>query len=256
MNITVNGENWYQLAEFWESIRLCFDMEILPDQLDDAGISWKYYATENAWMNVLQMIRHIRYGPGWNNVVDPTTFLGDVRAGELPQVSWLIPPESFNEHPGGDKSVCAGENWTVQHVNAIMKSEYWESTAIVIAWDDFGGFYDPVAPPQVDYMGLGPRTPALIISPYTVRGDSLDGGFVDHTTYEFSSVLAFIEGLFELDPMTERDAEADPLSGAFDFANPRFKKLLLDLRDDCPYGTTPEQLSLAGAVLPQHLTGD
>jgi phospholipase C len=256
MNIAVNGENWYRLGDFWEQIRLCFDMEILPDQLDEAGISWKYYATENAWMNVLQMIRHIRYGPGWNNVVDPTTFLGDVRAGELPQVSWLIPPESFNEHPGGEKSVCAGENWTVQHVNAIMKSEYWESTAIVVVWDDFGGFYDPVAPPMVDHMGLGPRTPALVISPYTVRGDSPEGGFVDHTEYEFSSVLAFIEGLFGLEPMTERDAEADPLSGAFDFANPRFKKLLLALRTDCPYGTTPESFGLASAVLPRHLTGD
>ncbi|MGH2651696.1 MAG: phospholipase C, partial [Actinomycetota bacterium] len=190
MNITVGGENWYRLAQFWEEIRLCFDMEVLPDQLDEAGISWKYYATENAWMNVLQMIRHIRYDPGWRNVVDPDTFLRDVRRGELPQVSWLIPPEPYNEHPGGEKSVCAGENWTVQHVNALMKSEYWESTAIVIVWDDFGGFYDPVAPPVVDHMGLGPRTPALIISPYTVQGESPDGGYVDHTTYEFSSVLA------------------------------------------------------------------
>jgi phospholipase C len=256
MNITANGENWYRLGNFWEQIRLCFDIEILPDQLDEAGISWKYYATENAWMNVLQMIRHIRYGPGWNNVVDPTTFLDDVERGELPQVSWLIPPESYNEHPGGEKSVCAGENWTVQHVNAIMQSEYWENTAIVVVWDDFGGFYDPAVPPRVDYMGLGPRTPALIISPYTVRGDNPDGGFVDHTTYEFSSVLAFIEGLFELEPMTQRDAEADPLSGAFDFENPRFKKLLLDLRQDCPYGTTTATLGLSTAVEAGHLTGD
>jgi phospholipase C len=255
MNITANGGNWYRLGEFWEEIRLCFDMEILPDQLDEADISWKYYATENAWMNVLQMIRHIRYGPGWRKVVDPDTFLRDVRRGELPEVSWLIPPEPYNEHPGGEKSVCAGENWTVQHVNALMKSEYWESTAIVIVWDDFGGFYDPVAPPVVDYMGLGPRTPALIISPYTVQGDSPDGGYVDHTAYEFSSVLAFIEGLFDLEPMTERDADADPLSGAFDFENPNFKKLLLDLRRDCPYGTSLGSLRLS-SVRGIPITGD
>ena len=254
-NITSNGENWYRLGEFWEQIRLCFDIRVLPDQLDEAGISWKYYATENAWMNVLQMIRHIRFGPGWKNVVDPDTFLRDVRQGELPQVSWLIPPEPYNEHPGGGKSVCAGENWTVQHVNAIMKSEYWESTAIVIAWDDFGGFYDPVAPPVVDYMGLGPRTPALIISPYTVQGDGPDGGYVDHRTYEFSSVLAFIEELFGLEPMTERDEQADPLSGAFGFENPNFKKLLLDLRGDCPYGTTLGSLRLS-SVRGMPITGD
>ena len=87
-------------------------------------------------------------------------------------------------------------------------------------------------------MGLGPRTPALIISPYTRSGDNPNGGSVDHTTYEFSSVLAFIEHLFGLDPMTDRDKNADPLSGAFDFEHPNFDKLVLPLRSDCPYGTT------------------
>jgi phospholipase C len=156
----------------------------------------------------------------------------------MPQVSWIIPSESYNEHPGGGKSVCAGENWTVHQVNTITKSEYWESTLIVVVWDDFGGFYDPVPPPQFDIMGLGPRTPALIISPYTRQGESPDGGYVDTTVYEFSSVLAFIEQLFGLDPMTERDAQANPLLGALDFDNPNFKKLVLPLRQDCPYGTT------------------
>jgi phospholipase C len=133
----------------------------------------------------------------------------------------------------------------VNLVNSIMKSDYWPSTAIVVVWDDFGGFYDPVPPPHVDRMGLGPRTPALIISPYTVRGGSPNGGSVDHSVYEFSSVLRFIEQLFGLDPMTERDANADPLSGAFDFEHPRFSKLILPLRPDCPYGTTLVQLAPA-----------
>jgi phospholipase C len=131
----------------------------------------------------------------------------------------------------------AGENWTVQQINAVMKSRFWESTAIVIIWDDFGGFYDHMKPPHYDIMGLGPRTPALIISPWTKRGDNPRGGFIDHTTYEFSSVLAFIEDVFGLRPMTKRDAQADPLSGAFDFESPpRLKKMVLPLRDDCPYG--------------------
>jgi phospholipase C len=237
-NITSNGSNTYDLAEYWGSIRLCFDIEVLPDQLEEAGISWKYYANENAWMNALQMIRHVRRGRMWRKVQPPENFVPDVRAGEMPQVSWIVPSESYNEHPGGGKSVCAGENWTVHQVNAIMNSEYWESTAIVIVWDDFGGFYDPVPPPQTDIMGLGPRTPALIISPYTRSGESRDGGYVDKTTYEFSSVLAFIEQLFGLEPMTARDRHADPLLGAFDFGNPRFKKLVLPLRDECPYGSS------------------
>ncbi|HEU4356098.1 MAG TPA: alkaline phosphatase family protein, partial [Actinomycetota bacterium] len=171
----------------------------------------------------------------------PSEFVKDVRRGDMPQVSWIIPDESYNEHPGGGKSTCAGENWTVYQINSIMKSEYWESTAIVVVWDDFGGFYDPVVPPHFDIMGLGPRTPALIISPYTLSGANPDGGSVDKTVYEFSSVLAFIEQLFGLEPMTERDANADPLSGAFDWENPNFDKLVLDLRQDCPYGTSLAQ---------------
>ena len=239
--ITVNGDNTYELAKYWGSIRLCFDIPVLPDQLEDEGISWKYYATENAWMNVMQMIRHVRYGSMWGKVQEPDHFVQDVRRGDMPQVSWIIPPESYNEHPGEGKSTCAGENWTVNQVNTVMKSEFWRSTLIVVVWDDFGGFYDPVVPPQYDVMGLGPRTPALIISPYTRQGDTPQGGYVDETVYEFSSVLAFIERLFDLEPMTDRDAQADPLSGALDFANPNFDKLVLPLRDDCPYGTTLAQ---------------
>jgi phospholipase C len=239
--ITVNGENTYELGSFWGKVRLCFDIPVLPDQLEKADISWKYYATEGAWMNVMQMIKHVRYGPMWNKVQEPDQFVQDVRQGEMPQVSWIIPPESYNEHPGAGKSTCAGENWTVQQVNTVMKSEFWESTLIVVVWDDFGGFYDPVVPPHYDVMGLGPRTPALIISPYTRQGESANGGAVDSTVYEFSSVLAFIEQTFDLDPMTERDAQASPLSGALDFENPNFEKLMLPLRQDCPYGTTFSQ---------------
>ena len=241
--ITANGSNAYDIGDYWGQIRLCFDIEVLPDQLEAEGIDWKYYAEENAWMNVLQMIRHVRFGPMWSKVQPPANFVQDVRNDQMPAVSWIVPPESYNEHPGDGKSSCAGENWTVEQVNAVMKSPYWRSTAIVIVWDDFGGFYDPVAPPQYDVMGLGPRTPALIISPYTVAGDNAEGGSVDSTVYEFSSVLAFIEQRFGLEPMTERDAQADPLSGAFDFENPNFDKLVLPLRDDCPYGTTIAEFS-------------
>ena len=84
-------------------------------------------------------------------------------------------------------------------------------------------------------MGFGPRTPALIISPYARSGDNRLGGYVDHTAYEFSSVLRFIELLHRLEPLTERDANADPLSGAFDFEKPNFEKLILPVRTDCPY---------------------
>jgi phospholipase C len=187
-----------------------------------------------------QAIRHVRFNPDmWAKVQPPENFIQDVKASKLPSVSWLIPPESYNEHPGAGVSVCAGENWTVTQINAIMRSDDWASTAIVVVWDDFGGFYDPVVPPHYDIMGLGPRTPALIISPYTRTGDNPDGGYVDDTDYEFSSVLRFIEDLHGLKQLTDRDAQASPLAGAFDFSQPPdLKPLVLKLRDDCPYGTS------------------
>jgi phospholipase C len=224
-----------QIRSMWEEFGLCFDIRVLPDLLETAGVSWKYYVTENAWNNTLQAIRHVRFGPMWRRVQPPSAFLSDLRTGHLPEVSWLVPPSIYDEHPGSGKSVCAGENWTVQQVNALMRSEYWESTVLVLVWDDFGGFYDPVPPPHLDIMGLGPRTPALLISPFTKQGENRLGGSIDHTTYEFSSVLRFIELLHGLDPLTERDAQADPLSGALDLEHPNFDKLILPYRTDCPY---------------------
>ena len=235
-------DNLYRISRYWEKIRTCVDVKTLPDELQAAHVDWKYYADANQWQNALQAIHHIWDGPLRSHVQDPDNFLTDIQAGRLPQVSWLIPPEPYNEHPGSGVSACAGENWTVQQVNAVMHSKYWRSTAIVVVWDDFGGFYDPVPPPHYDVMGLGPRTPALIISPYTRRGNNPDGGYVDHTDYEFSSVLAFIEATFGVKPLTERDEQANPLAGAFDFEHPDFDRLALKYRSDCPYGTalTPE----------------
>lgn len=224
-----------KIADYWVNTRTCFNIPVLPDKLEKNDVSWKYYANADQWMNGLQSIRHVRFGPMWSKVQSPDNFVPDLRNGRLPQVSWLIPPEgNSNEHPGARTNVCLGENWTVEQINAVMRSTSWRSTAIVLVWDDFGGFYDHVKPPHYDVMGLGPRTPALIISPYSRRGDNADGGSIDSTVYEFSSVLKFIEELHGLKPMTERDARADPLSGAFDFtAKPRFEKLILEPRD-CP----------------------
>ena len=234
-HITEDPSYFEEIRSMWDDYKLCFDIEVLPDLLERAGVSWKYYVTENAWNNALQAIRHIRFGPMWERVQPPAAFLEDLRNGDLPQVSWLVPPSLYDEHPGNGKSTCAGENWTVQQLNALMRSDHWRTTVAVVVWDDFEGFYDPVPPPHPDIMGMGPRTPALIVSPYSRQGRNPLGGSVDHTTYEFSSVLHFIELLHGLPPMTERDAVADPLSGALDFAHPNFDRLILPLRTDCPY---------------------
>ncbi len=216
------------VGSYWERVRACFNFEVLPDQLNERGISWRYYADDGSWMNALLAIKHIRYSKYWGKNVQPEeNLLADITNERLKSVSWVVPGPGFNEHPGGP-SVCMGENWTVQHINAIMQSKYWKNTAIFLTWDDFGGFYDHVAPPHYDEMGLGPRVPMLIISPWTKEG------FIDHTTYEFSSVLRFIETIFGLSCMTDRDCNSSTMFNAFDFeqeAAPKERRLILRERD-------------------------
>jgi phospholipase C len=171
------------------------------------------------------MVRHVRFSDMWNNVVGAEEFIPDLKAGNLPSVSWVTPPFALSDHP--PQSVCRGENWTVNLINAIMQSPDWSSTAIVLTWDDFGGFYDHVPPPHVDMYGLGPRVPTIIISPYARPG------YVDHTTYEFASVLRFIETIFDVPPLTSRDANSSDMLGAFDFSQKPIDPLVLPQRN-CP----------------------
>jgi len=233
-----------RIRSYLHSIRDCFNITILPDELQKAGISWKYYRDPTFPIGeIMRAIRHVRYGPMWHKVQLSGQFMRDLNHRKLPQVSWLMPQTPYNEHPilpNRVQSVCSGENWTVSVLNALQRSPYWRSTAVVIVWDDFGGFYDHLTPPQYDIMGLGARVPALIISPWTRTGGNRLGGLVDHSTYEFSSVLRFIEDVFHLPAMTQRDQQADPLAGAFDFSRPpRMQRMILPLRQDCPYGTKP-----------------
>ena len=217
------------IGNYWEEVRACFNFKTMPDVLNHHGINWRFYEDDDEWMNVIQAIRHLRYSKYWGpNVKPPEDFVKDVKRGRLAPVTWLHPPSAYKEHPGG-ASVCLGENWTVEQINAVMSSKFWKSTAIFLTWDDFGGFYDHVAPPHIDYMGLGPRVPLLIVSPWAKKG------YVDHTTYEFSSVLKFIEKAFQLPALTERDAKANDMYKAFDFSHkPDFKKRKLFLKErDC-----------------------
>jgi phospholipase C len=217
-----------RVGDFWEEIRACLDFEVLPDQLIDRDISWTYYADTPSWMNALLAIDHIRNSKHWDtNVRPPDRFLSDLRRERLRKVNWLVPPPFANEHPGGT-SVCAGENWTVEHLNALMRSKYWKNTAVFITYDDFGGLYDHVPPPHLDIMGLGPRVPMLIVSPWTKPG------YIDHTPYEFSSVLRFIEETFGLKCMTDRDCGASDMMDAFDFGSevkPKDRKVILEARN-------------------------
>jgi len=213
-----------QVTSYWTQRWPCTNIRVLPDNLQAAGVTWKAYHGQNEWAQPLRMVRHVRFSSMWKHVVPPEQLYRDIGAGQLPQVSWVTPPFSMSEHP--PQSVCEGENWTVHLVDALMQSPDWNSTAIVITWDDFGGFYDHVPPPHVDMYGLGPRVPALIISPYAKRG------YVDHTPYEFASVLRFIETVFDVPPLTSRDANASDMLDAFDFSQKPIAPLILP-QEDC-----------------------
>ena len=212
----------------------CFDFPTLADSLDAAGISWRYYAPNPGQSGYIWSayngINHIRFGDDWANVVPPTQFVTDALSGNLPAVSWIVVGSGLSEHPPA--SSCLGENWTVQQLNAVMQGPDWNSTAVFLTWDDFGGFYDHVAPPVPDIFGFGPRVPLLIISPYAISGA------ISHTVYEFSSLLKFAEQRFGLDPLTDRDAQANDMLDSFDFSQDPLPPLILDQRT-CPPAAGP-----------------
>jgi uncharacterized protein (TIGR03437 family) len=145
----------------------------------------------------------------WNHLVDTSQFYTDAAAGTLPQVSWVIPSGAVSEHP--PSGVKEGMAYVTGLINAVMQGPQWNTTAIFLCWDDWGGFYDHVYPPQVDKLGLGLRTPSLVISPYSRQG------FVDHKTYSFESWLKMVEERFGVNSMTARDNSANDMIDAFDF---------------------------------------
>ena len=204
----------------------CFDFQTLADELDAKGFSWRYYAppagTGGYIWSTFDAIKHIRYGHDWQYVVPAAQFITDAANGNLPAVSWIVTPAQFSEH--APASVCVGENWTVRMLNALMRGPDWSSTVLFLTWDDFGGFYDHVAPQQVDSYGLGFRVPLLAISPYAKKG------FIDHTQYEFSSMLRFAEDELGLLTLTNRDKAAKDMMGAFDFTQSPRAPLILHQR--------------------------
>ena len=209
----------------------CFDFPTLADSMENASppVSWRYYAPPQGSpgynFSVFNAINHIRNSELWTeHVVPDSQFVSDALSGNLPAVSWLVTGPG-SEHP--PNSTCVGENWTVQQLNAVMQGPDWNSTAVIIVWDDFGGFYDHYPPPRVDIFGLGPRVPLLIISPYVIPGR------ISHTQYEFSSVLKTIEERFNLPFLSERDQNANDLLDNFDFNESPNPPLILQPRN-CP----------------------
>lgn len=202
-----------------EAFAPCFDHATLFDRLDRKHISWRYYDSfiGGAW-SAPDAIAHIRAGPDWNNVIFPqSAILSDIAAGHLAGVSWVIPSREASDHAVGTNG--SGPAWVASVVNAVGNSPYWSSTAIFVTWDDWGGWYDHVAPPVRSSYELGFRVPLIVISPYA------RAGYVSHAQHEFGSILRFSEEVFRLRPLFYSDVRSDDLSDCFDFSQQPIKFL-------------------------------
>jgi phospholipase C len=227
----------------------------VPDVLP-RGVDWKFYGTilplvgSEPW-TMFDAVDSIRNDPvKWAHIVVDTDFEKDVTAHTLAEVSWVVNQDTHSEHPNPGNlcnsvpltnpcTVCAGENWTVQKINALMQSDYWKDTAILVTWDDWGGWYDHVAPPRQygcdakNPYGLGFRLPLLVISPFAKPH------FVFKEVSEQASIPRFIERVFgstktlhDLDPAAQ-DAQANDLMNAFDFRQAPLPPMVLQART-CP----------------------
>jgi phospholipase C len=200
-------------------------MPTIGDRLSAKRLSWAWYS--GGWDDALAghadplfQYHHqpfayfANYADGTaakkEHLKDETAFLAAARAGTLPAVSFVKPLGMNNEHPGY-ADVLTGENHALQLINAVRNGPNWKDAVIIVTYDENGGQWDHVAPPTIDRWGPGTRIPAIFISPFAKKG------FIDHTPYETSSILAFIEKRYGLAPLTARDAHATSLTGAFDF---------------------------------------
>jgi len=212
-------------------IRPCFDFKTEGDLLDAAHIPWAYYAATEVqkgyiWSAYSAIRRYREHPLRWErHMFSVDQVIRDIRQDALPPVTWITPRFELSEHP--EYNFCHGENWSTKVINAIMRSDLWEDTAIFLTWDDYGGFYDHVPPPQVDRFGFGFRVPLMVISPYAKEGH------IDHRLGEFSSVLRFIEDNWSLSLLTHRDRRARNLSYDFDFDREPRAPDPLPLRTDC-----------------------
>ena len=189
--------------------RACFDYQTLGDEFDAAKLSWRFYTSKyqspssggGGFWSSFSAVKHIYNGPDWKFVITPQkNVLTDLPKGKLANFTWITPICANSDHVncGGGY----GPSWVATLVNQIGESKFWNSTAIFVIWDDWGGLYDHVPPPFADYDGLGFRVPLLVISPYA-RKD-----YVSHTQYETASVLRFAEDLWGLPQLSAADTRA------------------------------------------------
>ncbi|MDP9122086.1 MAG: alkaline phosphatase family protein, partial [Acidobacteriota bacterium] len=208
--------------------------------------------TPGIW-NVLPFFTTVKDDNELGNVQDISSFYAAARNGTLPAVSWICPNGKVSEHPPA--LVSDGQNYVTGLINAIMQGPDWDSTAIFLSWDDWGGFYDHVVPPAVDQNGYGLRVPGLVISPFARKG------YIDHQTLSFDAYVKFIEDVFlggqRLDPATDGRPDPRPtvrenvaglgdLANDFDFTQPPRPPLILPTVAPPPCSADDSTLCLDG----------
>jgi len=191
----------------------CFDRPSLTDLVDTKGLTWHYYQAHlgpGLWSGP-DAILHVRDSSEYSTdvVAPPSQVLTDISSGTLANVVWVTPTAKESDHANINDG--KGPAWVASVVNAIGESQYWTNTAIFITWDDWGGWYDHVAPTQYNAYELGLRVPLVVVSAYAKKG------YVSHVPHEFGSILKFTEDAFGLGSLGSTDVRADDLSDCFQF---------------------------------------
>ncbi len=219
-----------------------------PDCVSNAnctGTQPHHHGTPDIW-NPLPSFTDVHEDGQLGNIQDTQRFLAEAHTGNLPAVSWVVPDQQHSDHPPAN--IAVGQAYVTDLINSVMRGPDWDSTAIFLTWDDWGGFYDHVVPPRVDQNGYGFRVPSLVISPYARRG------FVDHQTLSFDAITKFIEDDFlggqRLDPQTDGRPDPRPdvredasqlgdLTADFDFSQKPRPPLILPLYPPPGPASTP-----------------
>jgi len=225
---------------FWVTATAGSDLDAIPkdgwgdiptifDRLEESGVSWKFYVqnydpkitlwnrirgdrgAQVVWVPLLAYRRFIDNPKLFSHIVNLDEYFHDLENGTLPAVSYIVPSGS-SEHPPG--SILAGQRFVKTLINGLMESEAWNDSVFLWSYDDWGGWYDHVRPPQVDEHGYGFRVPALLVSAYARKGH------VEHMLLDYTSIIKFIEENWQLKPLAERDAKANSIASAFDFSQP------------------------------------
>ncbi len=231
------------------------DIPTIFDSLQEQGISWKFYVQnydpemtmrtrddyserveQVQWVPLLNFDRFLDDPELSSRIVDFDEYYQDLENGTLPAVSYVV-ALGATEHPPANPIV--GQRFMKRAIQALMRSDVWDSTAFIVLYDDWGGWYDHVPPPRVDEFGYGFRVPAFMVSAYARQG------YIDSTELDSTSILRFIQDNWGLEPLAERDAQANSIAGAFDFDKPPREPVFISIeRGAAPELSEPERAAI------------